>query len=99
VRLVLEEAGAAYVDVGRQPRSRGGGVEAVVAFYAGKHEGHPVFAPPVLKQGGACERRVRQLLEECGRHLRTAGVVDAGEDHGVHGASFPSQWRNPVASG
>jgi glutathione S-transferase len=23
----------------------------VVAFWAGKHEGHPIFAPPVLKQG------------------------------------------------
>jgi glutathione S-transferase len=51
VRLVLEEAGAAYVDVGRQPRGEGGGVEAVVAFYAGRNAGHPIFAPPVLKQG------------------------------------------------
>ena len=29
VRLVLEEAGAPYLDVARLPRSRGGGIEAV----------------------------------------------------------------------
>lgn len=51
VRLVLEEAGAAYVDVGRRPPREGGGMEAVIAYWAGQREGHPVFAPPVLKQG------------------------------------------------
>lgn len=51
VRLVLEDAGVAYVDVGRQSRRDGGGTEAVVAYWAGKREGHPAFAPPVLKQG------------------------------------------------
>ncbi len=51
VRLVLEEAAAPYRDVGRLPKERGGGVEAVAAYWAGQREGHPVFAPPVLKQG------------------------------------------------
>ncbi len=51
VRLVLEEAATPYRDVGRLPAEEGGGTAAVVAFWAGKHEGHPVFAPPVLKQG------------------------------------------------
>ncbi|MGH0029919.1 MAG: glutathione S-transferase [Myxococcota bacterium] len=51
VRLVLEEAAEPYRDVGRLPAEQGGGVEAVAAFWAGKNEGPPVFAPPVLVQG------------------------------------------------
>ncbi|MBW2499049.1 MAG: glutathione S-transferase [Deltaproteobacteria bacterium] len=51
VRLVLEEAGTPYRDVGRLPAEQGGGTEAVAAFWAGTSEGHPVFAPPVLKHG------------------------------------------------
>jgi len=51
VRLVLEEVAAPYRDVGRLPAEQGGGVEAVVACWAGKCEGHPIFAPPVLLQG------------------------------------------------
>jgi glutathione S-transferase len=51
VRLVLEEAGAEYSDVGRLPESEGGGSRAVLAFYEGRSAGHPVFAPPVLKHG------------------------------------------------
>jgi len=51
VRLVLEAAAVPYRDVGRLPAEQGGGVEAVVAYWEGKREGHPIFAPPVLKQG------------------------------------------------
>jgi len=51
VRLVLEEADEPYRDVGRLPAEQGGGIEPVAAFWAGKREGHPVFAPPVLVQG------------------------------------------------
>ena len=51
VRLVLEEAAAPYRDVGRLPVEQGGGIEAVAAFWAGKSEGPPVFAPPVLVAG------------------------------------------------
>ncbi|RIK93070.1 MAG: glutathione S-transferase [Proteobacteria bacterium] len=50
VRLVLEEADVPWRDVGRLPREQGGGAEAVLAFYAGRHAGHPIFAPPVLVQ-------------------------------------------------
>ncbi len=51
VRLVLEDAGAPYRDVGRLSEAEGGGLAAVVAFWAGQNEGHPIFAPPVLKHG------------------------------------------------
>ncbi|MDJ0789305.1 MAG: glutathione S-transferase [Myxococcota bacterium] len=49
VRLVLEEAAAPYRDVGRLPAEEGGGTPAVAKYWAAQAEGHPVFAPPVLK--------------------------------------------------
>ncbi|MCA9581360.1 MAG: glutathione S-transferase [Myxococcales bacterium] len=52
IRLVLEEAGFEYRDVARLPESEGGGVAAVRAYYEGHAEGHPVFAPPILKHDG-----------------------------------------------
>src|SRR5579862_7416468 len=46
VRLALEEAGAAYVDVARGPEDRGGGARALAGLL-GQLE-PPPFAPPVL---------------------------------------------------
>ncbi|MFW6052143.1 MAG: glutathione S-transferase [Myxococcota bacterium] len=51
VRLVLEEAGVPYVDVAREPASRGGGMAAIERLLAGEGEGALPFAPPVLKVG------------------------------------------------
>ena len=48
VRLALEEAGAAYVDIARTPQR---GVAALTRFLEGKSEGRPPFAPPFLKAG------------------------------------------------
>ncbi|HEY8494532.1 MAG TPA: glutathione S-transferase [Myxococcota bacterium] len=67
VRLVLEEAGVPYVDVARRPRAEGGGVEAVVVFYAGRNDGHPIFAPPVLKQGGFVLAQTAAICDFLGR--------------------------------
>jgi glutathione S-transferase len=50
VRLVLEDAGAPYVDVARLPERRGGGVEAILSMLASTGA-VPPFAPPVLKHG------------------------------------------------
>jgi len=79
VRLVLEEAGAPYVDVGRRPREEGGGVEAVVAFYAGRSDGHPVFAPPVLKQGDLVLAQTAAICHFLGRRYGLAPADEAGE--------------------
>lgn len=49
VRLVLEEAGAEYVDVARLPESQGGGARAIMQLL--KDRGLPAFAPPVLRAG------------------------------------------------
>ncbi len=51
VRLILEDAGAAYEDVAREPEPRGGSA-ALVSFLYGKGEGWPVFAPPILEVEG-----------------------------------------------
>jgi glutathione S-transferase len=79
VRLVLEEAGAEYDDVGRVPESSGGGSKAVIAFYAGKAGGHPVFAPPVLKHGEAVIAQTAAICHYLGRRHDLAPDGEVGE--------------------
>jgi glutathione S-transferase len=67
VRLVLEEADVEWVDVGRLPRTQGGGMEEVLAFYAGRHAGHPIFAPPVLRQGKFVLAQITAICHFLGR--------------------------------
>jgi glutathione S-transferase len=47
IRLALEEAGADYRDVGREP----GGIDALMEAMAGKRGGFGSYAPPMLKHG------------------------------------------------
>jgi glutathione S-transferase len=49
VRLALEEAGAAYIDVARGSTKDGQGVPALMRMM--KSAEHPPFAPPFLKDG------------------------------------------------
>jgi glutathione S-transferase len=51
VRLALEEAGVAYVDVALVPEQSGGGVPAMNAWLEGETVERPPFAPPFLKAG------------------------------------------------
>lgn len=51
VRLVLEEAGAPYVDVARLPDDEGGGPAPLLDFMNGNRPGHPPYAPPILVDG------------------------------------------------
>lgn len=51
VRLVLEEAGAAYVDVARLPTSDGGGPGAITAVSKRRFGTAAPFAPPILEHG------------------------------------------------
>ena len=83
VRLVLEQAGAPYVDVGRKPRAEGGGIEAVLAFYAGKTDGHPIFAPPVLKQGDLVLAQTAAICHFLGRRHGLAPADEAGDAHAL----------------
>ncbi len=52
VRLIFEDAGVPYIDVGRLARRRGGGAEAVAAVCDGEGGQTPAFAPPVLEVEG-----------------------------------------------
>jgi len=69
VRLALEEAGADYVDVGRVPRSKGGGVEAILRVLRGELGPHLPFAPPVLRAGDVVVAQTAAILHFLGPPL------------------------------
>ncbi|MDF3919870.1 glutathione S-transferase [Salinicola salarius] len=76
VRLALEDAGADYVDVGKQSAADGGGAGAVSEFIHGGELGRPHFAPPVLKAGDIVVSHVANILQFLGPRL---GLVPEGE--------------------
>ncbi|HUK65360.1 MAG TPA: glutathione S-transferase [Anaeromyxobacteraceae bacterium] len=51
VRLAFEEAGVPYLDLGRLPRSRGGGVAAIERMLDGSRPGLTPLGPPFLRHG------------------------------------------------
>ena len=51
VRLALEAAGAAYVDVARGPEAAGQGLPAMLHGLAERSAVYPPFAPPYLRDG------------------------------------------------
>ncbi len=51
VRLALEAAGAAYLDVARGPEDAGQGVPAMLRSLSDRNLRQPPFAPPFLKDG------------------------------------------------
>jgi glutathione S-transferase len=69
VRLALEEAGAPYVDVARLPKSKGGGVDAIMKYLNGGEPGLVPFAPPFLKSGRLVIAQTANILHYLGpRH-------------------------------
>jgi glutathione S-transferase len=83
VRLVLEEAATPYRDVGRLPAEQGGGVEAVAAFWSGEREGHPIFAPPVLKQGELVLSQTAAICHFLACRHELAPQDEAGQAHAL----------------
>ncbi|HUM11590.1 MAG TPA: glutathione S-transferase family protein [Myxococcaceae bacterium] len=69
VRLALEEAGADYVDVGRLPRSKRGGVDAILRVLRGDLGPHLPFAPPVLRAGDVVVAQTAAILQFLGPRL------------------------------
>jgi glutathione S-transferase len=68
VRLVLEEAGAAYRDVARES-GKGAGVAALMRFLDGHSTVRPPFAPPFLKAGRLVIGQTANILHFLGpRH-------------------------------
>jgi glutathione S-transferase len=73
VRLVLEEAGAPYVDVARLPVAQGGGEEAIIAQMEATGT-LPPFAPPFLRTDGVL---IAQVANICLYLARRHGLVPA----------------------
>lgn len=66
VRLVLEDAGAAYVDVARLPEAQGGGASAITRLLRGEHAGLLPLAPPILRDGSRTIAQVANILQYLG---------------------------------
>ena len=74
VRLALEDAGADYVEVGRQPR----GMAAMSNFMEDRVVKRPPFAPPFLKAGKLLIAQTANILFFLGPRLGLAPKLDAG---------------------
>jgi glutathione S-transferase len=72
VRLALEEAGAGYVDVARQP----GGMARMMAELEGAD--NPAFAPPFLKAGELTIGQTANILLFLGQHHRLVPLDEKG---------------------
>lgn len=81
VRLVLEDAGAAYVDVARRPETEGGGMAPVLAELHGAGARQPAYAPPILKHGDLV---LAQMPLVC---------AYLGERHGLAPEDEAGRWR------
>lgn len=79
VRLALEEAGAAYVDVALIPEDKGGGAAAVVSYLENSQLRRPPFAPPFLKAGEQLIAQTANILFFLGAKHRLAPRDAAGK--------------------
>ena len=76
VRLALEEAGAAYVDVTRE-RGPGRGVAAMTKMLTGGGDAPTPFAPPFLKDGEVVVSHVANILAYLAPRLGLAPPTEA----------------------
>src|SRR5512143_417960 len=67
VRLLLEEAGAPYVDVARERKN---GLAAMVPFLDGMKRGAMPFAPPFVKVGDVVVAQTATILDFLAPRLR-----------------------------
>jgi glutathione S-transferase len=74
VRLVLEDAGADYVDVGRED----GGYDKLHAVLSGERDGVLPFAPPVLYAGPVVVAQTAAITSFLGDRLGLAPTSEAG---------------------
>jgi len=77
VRLALEEAGVAYVEVARGKPSKGLGTEAMMALLASPDEPYPPYSPPFLKDGDLVISQTANILLYLGRRLNLAPAVES----------------------
>lgn len=79
VRLVLEDAGVAYVDRARLPEDEGGGIACVVACREGKRPGVPPYAPPVLRSGSLVIAQTAVICEYLAQRHGLAPTDEPGQ--------------------
>ena len=77
VRLALEAAGAAYVDVARGDEAAGQGLPAMQTLMRDRQQPHPPFAPPFLKDGALLIGQTATILQHLGPTLKLVGRSDA----------------------
>lgn len=77
VRLALEDAGAAYIDVARGSERDGLGVPAMLALMRGEGTSHIPFAPPFLRDGTVIVSHTAAILLYLGGRI---GLAPADED-------------------
>lgn len=77
VRLALEDAGADYVDVARQP----GGMTAMKALLASAPGGPAPFAPPFLRDGALVLSHTANILQYLAPRLGLAPPDERGRAH------------------
>lgn len=77
VRLALEDAGAAYIDVARGSESEGQGVAAMLALMGGEGTPHIPFAPPFLRDGDVIVSHTAAILLYLGARI---GLAPEDED-------------------
>jgi glutathione S-transferase len=78
VRLALEDAGAAYIDVARGSEKKGLGVSAMFALMEGEGIANPQFAPPFLRDGAVVIGQTAAILHYLGHRLGLAPDDEAG---------------------
>ena len=76
VRLALEEAGAAYVDVAREPSK--GGIAAMMRFLDSREARQLPFAPPFLRAGNLVVGQTANILMFLGDRHGLAPKTEAG---------------------
>jgi len=78
VRLALEEAGAAYMDIARGSGGEGAGVPAMLELLDGEMVERPPFAPPFLKAGKLILGQTANILQFLGQRHHLAPAGEAG---------------------
>lgn len=78
VRLALEQAGADYVDVAREPEAKGMGVAALVRNLEDATNACPPYAPPFLKAGTQIIGQTANILMFLGARHNLAPAGEAG---------------------
>lgn len=78
VRLAFEATGTPYLDLARQPREEGGGVEAIFRYTQGHVPGLTPFAPPILLHEGRVIAQVANILTYLAPRLGLAPTDETG---------------------